>query len=375
MLLIQCLHKRIVAKSNHDGECTVFVVGNEFLIGPRRNIVISAKPLGIPPAVGDTHLIACRIGGRVPDVECTGLNLGPYIFREGGDTLIVAVVAFEREAIYTAPADCTVTLGIFIGPEDVLHNFHVAFAAAFNPYILFKIQGDKAEPGTGEQQMPFVNCSCKVSIAGKVDCKSPGSVFVVGEQIITGLEIIGLEAGIPPTSGYTDLRIFSLDNYKESLGLDPIPDCLRELCDALLTVRIGVVALKAEAVDAAPVDLIVRVIVGPERYQLLLPVTAFGTRCIGEFRQRENLTVDGVEFAHPGALEDVGLGDDDYNCTGTLAIEGLVLYKLGVAICIEEFHLVDEFEVGTENGELFTAGDLFSCLLGETGNLGVSYAQ
>ena len=79
----------------------------------------------------------------------------------------------------------------------------------------------------------------------QVDHDGPGSVAIVDEQVAAGLDVIRREIGGPPAVRDTDLRGSTLDQRIERLGLDPVPNLLRE---GRITLVVAVVTVQAEAV-------------------------------------------------------------------------------------------------------------------------------
>ena len=98
-------------------------------------------------------------------------------------------------------------------------------------------------------------------------------------------------------------------------------------------------------------------------------------RFVGQLRHGDALTVVSVQRTCPGAFEDILLGKGKDNTASTLAIEVFLVEELSLTLSIEQFHVVDELQVGTKDRNLFTAVGLFTGLLGESRHYGMSYGQ
>ena len=98
-------------------------------------------------------------------------------------------------------------------------------------------------------------------IACQVNSQAEGAVAIVLQQLVAREDVIAQPRGAPPAGGDAYLRTGALDGHVEGLGLQTLPDVLRNGI-ALLARRI---ALGSEAVVAAPVDLAERAAVRPDR--------------------------------------------------------------------------------------------------------------
>ena len=127
VLSVELFYDRIITEVNLDMVCAILVVDNALGHVPRSNVVVCAKPLYRPPACGDTNLVGVA-ARTVLHEEGTSLDLVPDILREGGDTLVVAVIAVKTEAVCAVPVHRTITIGIIILPDRSSHNLHVSTA-------------------------------------------------------------------------------------------------------------------------------------------------------------------------------------------------------------------------------------------------------
>ena len=235
--------------------------------------------------------------------------------------------------------------------------------ATFDPDVFREEKGNRREPVTGKEEVLDIH-HIEDRVAREIDFQGEGAVAVVGEQLVAGLEVAAGPGGAPPAGGHADLRIGSLDLQVEGLGLEPVPDVCREGADFLS----GGITLSGEAVVAAPGHGTLRSVVLPERNQLGLPVSAVGSRFVTQLRQGELPAVVGVQLADEFAVEDVLLRNRDDDGAFPLAVEAGVFDDERIAVRVQEFDLVDEFQVFAVDGQLLAAPDLLAFLLGETGN-------
>ena len=241
--------------------------------------------------------------------------------------------------------------------------------AAVDPFLFQEVDFNGGEPVAGEEQVLVVDCREEVRSAGQVDLDGPGSVAVVGDQLVAGLDVIRGEVGAPPAGGDADLRIGRLNVQIERGGLQLLPYVGREGVDLLS----GGMAFAGEAIGAAPADG-GTVLVLPDGNLLGLPVSAVAGGLVRQFRQEELTPVVGVHFAHERAVIDfLGNRDDDH--TVALAVETEFIDDNRVAVFVEQLDLADELQVLAVDGQLFAAFDLLAFLLGETGHDGLADGQ
>ena len=213
----------------------------------------------------------------------------------------------------------------------------------------------------------------KVCRVGEVEFQGPGAIPVVGKPLVARLEVAE-PLGIPPSVGNADLRVGRLDIQVEGLRHHPVPNILRDFGDALV---VAVMAFQGKAVGAIPAysAVSVGIVVLPDNHLLGLPVAFIGGGLVSELGEGNLLPVVGEQHAHEGAVQDVLLGDADNHRAGSLAVEILFVQDVFHAVGVQQLDAVDEFQVCTEDGELFTALDFFSLLFGKTGNHGLSQSE
>ena len=160
--------------------------------------------------------------------------------------------------------------GRLLGPDDIA--FHVdgrvatgrvatTAATARGGTAFLEEQAHQGVALTGKEQVLGVEQIEKRRCAGQVDDEDPSAVFIVDEQVVAGFDVIR-QVGLPPAVRDADLRAGALDQRIERLGLDPIPDLLRERGVALV---VAVVAVQAEAVvQVAPAGRAIHGFVLPE---------------------------------------------------------------------------------------------------------------
>ena len=346
---------RILGEVDLHGPGAVAVVGDQLVAG----LDVAHVPARIPPAGGHAHL---RIGGRDVQIEGLGHHLVPDVLRDLGDAFVVAVVTLQGEAVLAAPADGGAVLVL---PNGSLDDFRVA--AAFDPDVLQEVERNRGEAVAGEQEMALDEGGDEGRVLGEVDRHGPGAVAVVDDPLVAGLDVAHVPVRIPPAGGHAHLRISGRDVQVEGLGHHLVPDVLRNLGDALV---VAVVAFQGEAVLAAPADGRA-VAVLPDDGLHGLPVAAVGGGYVVQFRKRNLLAIKGVEFADPGALEDL-LGDGDNDGVRALAVEVLVLEDERIAVGIDQFDAGDELQVGTVDGQLLATTDLLAVHLGKARDDGVA---
>ena len=92
---------------------------------------------------------------------------------------------------------------------------------------------------------------------------------------------------------------------------------------------------------------------------------------VGLIRQlgdKELFSVNGEDLTGEGAGIDIPPGDGENDAVGAFAIALGIRYDIRSAVGVEQLYAVDEFKVLAKDGNLFTAFDAFSRLLGITGN-------
>lgn len=118
---------------------------------------------------------------------------------------------------------------------------------------------------TREEQVLGIEQVEEFGSTTQVDGDRPGTVFVVNEQHVAGLDVVGDEVGGPPAGGDTDLIGVASRTIAHDEGLVPnlVPDVSGEGGNTLV---VAVVAFKAEAVSAVPVHgaMSVGIVVLPE---------------------------------------------------------------------------------------------------------------
>ena len=203
VLLVKSAYKRVVAEVHLNVERTVAIVNDALCHVPWSNVIIFAHPLGVPPAVGDADLILRRIGHRIFHIECLGLQTVPDVLWEGGNTLIVTVVAVESKAIDSVPVDCRRAVAC---PDDGLYL--LITTRTVNPDVLFSIDLQWCIATTGEQQVLFVERADK-RIVAEVHLNVERTVAIVNDALShvpwSNVIIFAHPLGIPPAVGDTNL--------------------------------------------------------------------------------------------------------------------------------------------------------------------------
>ena len=227
---------------------------------------------------------------------------------------------------------------------------------AFNPLIFEEVDLHRGVAGTSEEEVLSIHVLGKFRTL-KIDFDVICSVSVVNDHLRTVIrrDIIILAIRpleVPPAGSNTNLEpIASSELDVELLSLHLLPDLSRNLSDTLLTVRIGIGSLEAEAIYAVPVHCTKsgRISILPDDCFYSLPVTTGTTRLVGQFRHRDFLSVVGMKRTCKVAFEDVLLWNKNLDLAGAFTIEVLVVNQLWFTICIKQFNTVDELQVRTIN--------------------------
>ena len=161
--------------------------------------------------------------------------------------------------------------GRLLGPDDIA--FHVdgrvaagfvttTAATAINAAFLEE-QAHQGVALTGKEQVLGVQQVDKLRGGAQVHDEVPGAVAVVDQQVtVVGLDVVRGQVLLPPAVRDADLRVRTLEERIERLGLDLVPELLRERGVALVA---AVVAVQAEAVvQVAPVGRAIHGFVLPE---------------------------------------------------------------------------------------------------------------
>ena len=267
--------------------------------------------------------------------------------------------------VHVTPID---DVGSFILPD--IH--FLRSGAATNPHFFLEIEFQRNVSATREEQMLSVQQVEEIRGARQIDRQRPCSVSIVDKQFIAGLDIVRRQIDAPPARRDTDLRIRPLKKHVERLGLDLVPNLLRERG---VTFVIAVVAVKAEAVvHIAPINDI-RSAILPENRLHSLPVAFVLGRLVNQFREKDFLSVISEKLTNESPVEKILLGNDDFHLAGALAIEIHVRKDICISIRIHQFHTVDELEVFAIDAQRLAAVDFFAGLLGETGNDGMAKGE
>ena len=155
MSFVKSTHKVWVASEiNLNGECAVAIVGQQLIA----RLDITNIPVWIPPSGSDTYL---RIGCLDIQIEGLCLDLVPDILWEGGETLVVAIMAIKCKAVSTAPTYCASVAF----PEYLLLRA--------TSYFLNEVDLFDAVSTTSEEQMLLIQ-EINQRIASEVNGKFPG---------------------------------------------------------------------------------------------------------------------------------------------------------------------------------------------------------
>ena len=240
MLGVQVVEDRVAVEIDFDGERTVSIILDPFVAG--RNVV--AGPRSGPPAGGDAHLHPVAALGQ--QVERAGLDDIPDVCGEGGDALVVAVVAFQAEAVDTVPVDFAVCAVIF--PH---YHFFGFAAVVIDPDFFLGVEFQRGVSATGKEQVLRVQV-IQDRVASEIDFNVERTVSVVDDPLVAGRNVVAGPRSGPPTGGDAHLHpVAALGKQVECAVLDEIPDLCREGGDALV---VAVVAFQAETIDPVPVD-------------------------------------------------------------------------------------------------------------------------